>query len=72
MLVIKAILPAMRNQRNGRIANVFSMGGRIAIPLDSAYPNGTKFALEGVSESLQYEVEQFGIKIIIMESVDNS
>ena len=70
-MVIQAILPTMKNQRNGRIANVFSMGGRIAIPLDSAY-HGTKFALEGVSESLQYEVEQFGIKIIIMDSVDNS
>ena len=64
--VIQAVLPTMRNQRNGRIVNVSSMGGRIAIPLDSAY-HGTKFALEGVSESLQYEVEQFGIKIIIIE-----
>ena len=64
--VIQAVLPTMRNQRNGRIVNVSSMGGRIAIPLDSAY-HGTKFALEGLSESLQYEVEQFGIKIIIIE-----
>jgi NAD(P)-dependent dehydrogenase (short-subunit alcohol dehydrogenase family) len=64
--VIQAILPTMRNQRNGRIVNVSSMGGRMAIPLDSAY-HGTKFALEGLSESLQYEVEQFGIKIIIIE-----
>jgi short-subunit dehydrogenase len=64
--VIQAMLPTMRNQRNGRIVNVSSMGGRIAIPFDSAY-HGTKFALEGLSESLQYEVEQFGIKIIIIE-----
>lgn len=64
--VIQAVLPTMRNQRNGRIVNVSSMGGRIAIPLDSAY-HGTKFALEGLCESLQYEVEQFGIKIIIIE-----
>ena len=64
--VIQAVLPTMRNQRNGRIVNVSSMGGRIAIPLDSAY-HGTKFALEGLSESLQYELEQFGIKIIIIE-----
>jgi NAD(P)-dependent dehydrogenase (short-subunit alcohol dehydrogenase family) len=64
--VIQAILPSMRNQRNGRIVNLSSMGGRMAIPLDSAY-HGTKFALEGLSESLQYEVEQFGIKIIIIE-----
>ena len=64
--VIQAVLPTMRDHRNGRIVNVSSMGGRIAIPLDSAY-HGTKFALEGLSESLQYEVEQFGIKIIIIE-----
>ena len=62
--VIQAVLPTMRDHRNGRIVNVSSMGGKIAIPLDSAY-HGTKFALEGLSESLQYEVEQFGIKIIL-------
>lgn len=64
--IIHAILPTMRSQRMGRIVNIPSMGGRIAIPLDSAY-HGAKFALEGLSESLQYEVEQFGIKIIIIE-----
>ena len=64
--VIQAVLPTMRDHRNGRIVNVSSMGGKIAIPLDSAY-HGTKFALEGLSESLQYEVEQFGIKIILIE-----
>ena len=64
--VIQGVLPTMRNQRSGRIVNLSSMGGRMAIPLDSAY-HGTKFALEGLSESLQYEVEQFGIKIIIIE-----
>ncbi len=64
--VIQAVLPTMRNQRGGRIVNLSSMGGRIAIPFDSSY-HGTKFALEGLSESLQYEVEQFGIKIILIE-----
>jgi short-subunit dehydrogenase len=64
--VIQAVLPTMREQRNGMIVNISSMGGRIAIPLDSAY-HATKFALEGLSESLQYEVEQFGIKIILIE-----
>jgi short-subunit dehydrogenase len=64
--VIQAVLPTMREHRNGRIVNLSSMGGRIAIPLDSAY-HGTKFALEGLSESLQYEVEPFGIKIILIE-----
>jgi short-subunit dehydrogenase len=42
------------------------MGGRIAFPLSSTY-SGTKFALEGLSESLSYEVEQFGIKVILIE-----
>ena len=64
--VMQAVLPTMRNQRGGRIVNLSSMGGIIAIPFDSSY-HGTKFALEGLSESLQYEVEQFGIKIILIE-----
>ena len=64
--VTHAVLPTMRAQRSGKIVNLSSMGGRIAIPLDSAY-HGTKFAIEGLSESLQYEVEQFGIKIILIE-----
>ena len=64
--VMCAVLPIMRNQRSGKIVNISSMGGRIAIPLDSAY-HGTKFAIEGISESLQYEVEQFGIKVILIE-----
>ena len=42
------------------------MGGRIAFPLSSTY-SGTKFALEGVTDSLGYEVEQFGIKVILIE-----
>ena len=64
--VIKVVLPTMRTQRSGRIVNIVSMGGRIAVPLDSIY-HGTKFGLEGVSESLQYELEQFGIKIVLIE-----
>ena len=51
--VIKAVLPTMRKQRSGRIVNIVSMGGRIAAPLDTIY-HGTKFGLEGISESLQY------------------
>jgi short-subunit dehydrogenase len=56
----------MINQKHGRIVNVSSLGGRIAFPIDSAY-HATKFALEGLSESIQYEVEQFGLKIILIE-----
>ena len=64
--VMQAVIPIMRKQRRGKIVNITSMGGRIAVPLDSIY-HGTKFALEGVSESLQYELEPFGIKIILIE-----
>src|SRR5919202_1784334 len=64
--VMQAVIPAMRENRHGRIVNITSMGGRIAIPLDSIY-HATKLALEGLSESVQYEVEPFGIKIILVE-----
>jgi short-subunit dehydrogenase len=64
--IMQAAIPIMREQRSGKIVNITSMGGRIAVPLDSIY-HGTKFALEGLSESLQYELEPFGIKIILIE-----
>lgn len=64
--VMRNVLPIMRKQRKGTIINISSMGGRIAFPLSSTY-SGTKFALEGMSESLSYEVEQFGIKVILIE-----
>jgi NAD(P)-dependent dehydrogenase (short-subunit alcohol dehydrogenase family) len=63
---IQAVVPVMRKQRTGKIVNITSMGGRIAIPLSSPY-HGSKFALEGLSESIQYELEPFGIKIILIE-----
>ena len=64
--VMQAAIPIMREQRRGKIVNITSMGGRVAVPLDSIY-HGTKFALEGLSESLQYELASFGIKIILIE-----
>src|ERR671931_1752046 len=63
---MQAVLPIMRKQRTGKIVNITSMGGRISIPLSSFY-HGSKFALEGLSESIQYELEPFGIKIILIE-----
>jgi NAD(P)-dependent dehydrogenase (short-subunit alcohol dehydrogenase family) len=62
----KAVLPVMRGQGEGKIVNITSMGGRIAIPLSSSY-HGSKFALEGLSESIRYELEPFGIKVILIE-----
>jgi short-subunit dehydrogenase len=56
----------MREQRSGIIVNISSIGGRLAFPFSPSYAS-TKFALEGLSEALQYEVNQFGIKVILVE-----
>jgi NAD(P)-dependent dehydrogenase (short-subunit alcohol dehydrogenase family) len=64
--VMKAVLPIMRKQQGGTIVNVSSMGGRIGLPFGTAY-HGTKFALEGISESMRYETEPFGIKVVLIE-----
>ena len=64
--VLKAVLPMMRKQRSGTIVNVSSIGGKIGVPLNSAYV-GSKFALEGFSESMKYELEGFDIKVILIE-----
>jgi short-subunit dehydrogenase len=64
--VMQAVIPTMRKQRSGKIVNITSLGGRISFPLNSPY-HATKFALEGLSESIQYELEPFGIKIIVIE-----
>ena len=63
---MQAVIPTMRNQRSGKIVNITSVGGKLAIPFHSGY-HGTKFALEGLSESIQYELDPFGIKVIIIE-----
>lgn len=64
--VIKAVLPHMRSNRSGVIVNVSSMGGRIAFPFSTLY-HATKYAVEGISESLQYELEPLGIRVKIVE-----
>ena len=64
--VTRAILPHFRENKNGIIMNVSSMGGKMTFPLGSLY-HGTKFAVEGISESLRYEVEQFGGSVKIIE-----
>ena len=64
--VMQAVIPMMRKQGGGIIVNITSLGGRISFPLNSPY-HATKFALEGLSESIQYELEPFGIKIIVIE-----
>jgi NAD(P)-dependent dehydrogenase (short-subunit alcohol dehydrogenase family) len=64
--VTKALLPHFRGNKNGMIINISSIGGKITFPLGTLY-HGTKFAVEGISESLSFEVEQFGGKVKIVE-----
>ena len=64
--VTKSVLPIMRKQGHGTIVNMSSIAGRIGFPLTSAYVS-SKFALEGLSESMAYELEQFGIDVILVE-----
>jgi len=66
MNVCREILPYFREQKRGYIVNVASVGGRMAFPLYSLY-HSTKWAVEGFSESLQYEVEKFNIRVKIIE-----
>jgi NAD(P)-dependent dehydrogenase (short-subunit alcohol dehydrogenase family) len=63
---IQQVLPIMRNQRSGIIVNISSISGQIGFPAQSVYAS-TKFALEGLSESLAYEVEPYGICIVLIE-----
>lgn len=64
--VTRAVLPHMRRQRSGHILNVSSIGGYFGYPGWGVY-GSTKFAVEGISESLAAEVEPFGIKVTIVQ-----
>ena len=60
------VLPHMRAQRDGYIVNISSVGGKMWEPLGSWY-HATKFAVEGLSDSLRAEVSSFGIKVVVIE-----
>lgn len=64
--VTQAIIPIMREQKSGIIINISSIGGKIAMPLSSPYIS-TKFAVEGLSESIAYDLAPYGIKVVIIE-----
>ena len=64
--LIQEIAPTMRKQGSGIIVNVSSVAGRIGFPGTPAYIS-SKFALEGLSECMRYELSPFGIKTIIIE-----
>jgi NAD(P)-dependent dehydrogenase (short-subunit alcohol dehydrogenase family) len=61
MHMLRHVVPIMRKQSGGTIINISSIGGRLAFPYLAAY-HGTKFAIEGISESLRFELRPFGIK----------
>ncbi len=63
---IKEVLSTMRKQKNGIIINITSIAGLVGIPAECIYVS-TKFALEGLSESISYELQPYGIKVILME-----
>ena len=66
MRVTRAIIPHMRVNKSGTIIQIASMGGRITFPLFSIY-HGTKFAVEGFTESLHYELKPFNIRMKLIE-----
>ena len=69
--VCRAVLPIMRRQGSGTIINISSIGGRIALPFQGLY-SATKFAVEGLTESLRMEVHRFGIRVVLVEPGDFS
>lgn len=64
--VTQAVLPLMRAQGSGVVAMVSSLGGRVAMPLGAPY-HATKFAIEGLCESLMYELAPLGIRVKLIE-----
>lgn len=66
MAMTRAVLPHFRERRSGVIVNVASIGGKLAFPLYSLY-HSTKWAVEGFSDSLQYELEPFNIRVKLIE-----
>jgi NAD(P)-dependent dehydrogenase (short-subunit alcohol dehydrogenase family) len=65
MRVTRAALPIMRRQRSGRIVQIGSLGGRLALPMNSAYA-ASKFAVEGFTESLRLEALPFGVYLSVV------
>jgi NAD(P)-dependent dehydrogenase (short-subunit alcohol dehydrogenase family) len=64
--LIKAVLPGMRRRKKGHIVNISSIGGLVSFAA-TGYYHATKYAVEGLSESLALEVAQLGIKVLIVE-----
>ncbi len=67
--VCQAVLPIMRAQRSGTIVNVSSLAGVLGLPFSGLY-SASKFALEGMSESLRFEARRFGVSVVLIEPGD--
>lgn len=68
--VCRAVLPILREQRSGYIVNIGSIGGLVAIPYQGLY-SASKFALEGLTESLRLEAGHFGVNVVLIEPGDH-
>ena len=66
MAMTRAVLPSMREAERGVVINVGSMQGLVPVPFFSVY-GGTKAAVEGITESLHYEIEPFGLRAVVIE-----
>ena len=66
MELVRLVLPTMRKNRAGRIINISSVGGMMAMPTMAVY-SASKFALEGASESLYYELKPWNIAVTLIE-----
>ena len=64
--LMQLVIPAMREHHFGRIINITSIGGKLALPFGGWY-HASKFALEALSDSTRNEVEQFGIDVVVIE-----
>ena len=60
------VIPAMRQQKRGRIINISSMGGEFTFPLAGAY-HSTKYAVESINEALRFELKPFGIDVVVIQ-----
>ncbi|MBC7872184.1 MAG: SDR family NAD(P)-dependent oxidoreductase [Chitinophagaceae bacterium] len=60
------VIPAMRQEKHGRIINISSMGGQFTFPLAGAY-HSTKYAVESINEALRFELKPFGIDVITIQ-----
>ena len=67
--VCRAVLPIMRAQGSGHLINISSLAGVLGLPFSGLY-SASKFALEGMSESLRHETRPFGIKVVLIEPGD--